>query len=240
MINLSKTEIQNLTKFEKKSGLDFRRKELLCAALCHPSYVNGREGEGLEDFERLEFFGDSILSFVVTERLLSLFPTHDEGRLTHLRAACVSRKFLAKIAQKIELHKHIIYIGGEKSEPLEKKAKILADSFEALIAAVYLDRGLKSVRLFILQHFGSYLTPQYLGKIGKSPKNDLQELSQRLHNTLPKYEMVAIDRNLFRATARIGDLLEAEGEGCNKKTAQEKAANALLRKIKNSNKKSSS
>jgi len=216
--------------FERKSRLIFRKKATLLSALTHPSHRNEHPQAGLLDFERLEFFGDAILNFIVSERLFKLFPSSDEGALSQIRSILVSRKTLAKAAGKISLRK-FLFLSGSRQNLRQGKEKILADSFEALLAAVFFDQGIGKVKSFILKLLEPHMRLRLIKRTETNPKGLLQEWVQKKYKILPEYRMI-FRKTGIRATVKAGRAGKAEGEGSSKKEAQERAALKLLKLLK--------
>ncbi len=221
-----------LRKFEKKLGVTFHKKSLLLAALTHPSYRNESPKLELEDFERLEFFGDTILNFVVSQKLFETFPEGSEGLLSQSRATLVSnKKLLVRVAARLQILKFVLLGKNEHKRPQREKRKILSDTLEALIAAVFLDQGLTKTKKIILKHFHGYFDSRFLKRVGVSPKNLLQEWVQKKFKVLPLYRSELKDGH-FVTWAEVENHAKAKGEGRNKKEAEEKAAKLLLSILK--------
>jgi len=136
--------------FENEHGLNFGNKELLKTAFVHSSFVNELEEGDQEDNERLEFLGDSILGFVVSEWLFGRYPTAREGDLTAMRAALVRREALARFAKKLNLGDFLFLGHGEEESGGRKRSATLCATFEAVIGAIFLDKGMDTVRGFLL------------------------------------------------------------------------------------------
>lgn len=217
-------------KAAKTLGISFRSKSRLAAALVHPSYRNESPCPKLENFDRLEFFGDSILNFVICRKLYALFPDGDEGLLSKLRSILVSRKILARIAREHHLP-GLIKIGKSlKTQIGSSRDKILADALEALLGALYFDGGLAKVERFILKGFAPYFDSKRLVRLDPNPKSTLQELAQKVWKKLPFYQsepvpegtktVVQINRHKAWAVART------------RRESETGAARLLLRKIR--------
>lgn len=212
-------------------GLTFSNAKLLEAALTHPSYLNENPHLRLADFDRLEFFGDAILNFVICCELVADFPEADEGILSRFRSTLVSRKILARVAGELKLGGHLKLGHGLHNDQGNQQSKILADALEAVIAAIYEDQGLETVREFILKHFRPYLNPRRLFKLDPNPKSTLQELSQKHWKKVPDYSWKAARRGI-RVEVRIGRKYRIVVTGKNRKDLEEKAARELLRKLR--------
>src|SRR3989344_5301304 len=138
----------DISKLEKKMGVQFKNQDLLKQALTHRSYLNENPDFGLADNERLEFLGDAVLELAVTEHLYKSFP-NSEGELTNWRAALVNAERLAVIAKEIDLNGWLLLSRGEAKDIGKAREAILANTLEAIIGALYLDRGLKEAKKFV-------------------------------------------------------------------------------------------
>ncbi len=220
------------SQVKKTLGLTFRDAQWLESALTHPSFRNENSKiTGLFDFDRLEFFGDSILNFCVCRKIYSLFPEANEGLLSRLRSILVSRKILARISREIKLYSLVRLGKSIHSQPLAAKSKILADSFEALLAAYYFDRGLDVAEKFILKVFRHYFNVKRLFQLDPNPKSSLQELCQKQWQKLPAYS-VEITSEGFKSTVSLGKTRKATAVGRTRQESEEKAARYLVRKIR--------
>jgi len=223
-----------MTRLEQTIGYRFKNKNLLLAALTHPSYQNEKEINVLvENFQRLEFLGDSILDFFIARKLYALFPEANEGLLSRLRSILVSKKFLAKIARTIQLRPALRLGERERKLPSALREKILADAFEALVAAIYFDRGQKTAERFLLKCFKPYFNPKKLFQFDPNPKSTLQEYTQKKFGILPNYQSkYEKKRERFKVRVSIKRKMKAEGVGRTKQEAESQAAAALLKKLK--------
>ena len=222
-----------MTCLEQTIGYRFRDKNLLLAALRHPSYQMGFEANTPQNFQRLEFLGDSILNFFVARKLYELFPEANEGLLSRLRSILVSKKFLARIARTIRLRSSLFLGERERKQPAALREKIAADAFEALIAAIYFDRGQKVAERFLLRQFKSHFNQKKLFRFDSNPKSTLQEYTQKRFRVLPIYQArKKKEGDLFIASVTIKRRKKAEGTGRTKQEAESQAAATLLRKLK--------
>ena len=223
-----------MTRLEQTIGYRFRDKNLLLAALSHPSYQNEQElSAQVQSFQRLEFLGDSVLNFFIARKLYELFPEANEGLLSRLRSILVSKKFLARVARSIRLRSSLLLGERERKQPVPLREKILADAFEALIAAIYFDRSEKAVERFLMKHFKPYFNQKKLFRFDSNPKSTLQEYTQKKFGILPTYQVRRKkDSDLFMASVIIKRRMKAEGMGRTKQEAESQAAAALLRKLK--------
>lgn len=209
----------------------FRKTALLEAALTHPSFRPSPGETPSQSFGRLEFFGDAILNFVICRTLFKLFPSAGEGELTRLRSTLVSRKILARIARELKL-KPLLKVGpGVKNEPPQAQEKLLADSLESLIAAVFLDQGILRTERFLESIFSPYLDAKRLNRLDPNPKGSLQILSQRHWQKLPVY-LVKRNEKGVRVEVKIEGAACASAEALTRKAAENMAAQKLAAKIR--------
>lgn len=217
---------------EEQIGIEFRDKNLLKEAFTHRSYLNENPAAGWNHNERLEFLGDAVLELVVTEVLFQRFPQKPEGELTSLRAALVNASMLSEIAQELDLNSYLLLSRGEAKDVGRARMYILANTFEALIGALYLDQGYLVSKSFIEKWVCSHLEEVLSKKLFQDPKSLFQERSQELLGITPTYEVLKEwgpdhDKH-FVMGAYLGQELVAEGEGPSKQEAQQKAAEAGL------------
>ena len=219
-------------KFPEKFFLRFKNLKLKDAALLHPSYRNETAGlPRYDDFDRLEFFGDTVLNFVICRKLYKQFPEADEGLLSRLRSILVSRKILSRIAREIKLPRWLKLGKGLSLQEDFHKSKMFADAFEALIAAFYFDQGFKRTEQFLLKCFKGYFDMKKLFRLDPNPKSTLQEISQRHWQKIPLYQSQN-ENSEFKCTVSINRLYQARGLGRNRQEAEEKAARLLIRKVR--------
>jgi ribonuclease-3 len=213
-----------------ESSLDyhFSDRTLLLEALTHRSYVNESRERGLKDNQRLEFFGDSVLGLLVSRRLLELLPGSGEGNLSRIRASMVDEDTLAGLAEGIRLGEFLLLGRGEDKTGGRGKKSILADAFEALVAAVYLDGGFDAAAGFVDRFFNPLLGRSVDDAVGRDYKTRLQELCQPLFGVTPVYvheEAAGPDHaRVFTATVRVGEDSFGTGSGKSKKEAEQAAA----------------
>ena len=221
-----------MTGIEKALGIKFKKKLLLTSALTHPSFHDPKEAGGLY-FQRLEFLGDSVINSFVAFELYCLFPKANEGMLTRFRSLLVSRKTLSEIAARLKLGK-FIRVGRQEEQKLNlMEDKILADTFEALVAAIYLDCGQKKVERFLKLRFAPSLKKKNLFQFSSHPKSMLQEYTQKKSGSLPQYETAFnLRKEIFEAHAAVSKRNKAKGTGRTKQEAEANAAAALILKLK--------
>jgi ribonuclease III len=216
-----------LAELELAIGYRFQNRMLLEEALTHRTFVN--EAGGGKDNQRLEFFGDAVLDFLLSDMLLVQFPASREGELTRMRAALVDEASLAKIAAALDLGACLRLGRGEEKGGGRQKRSLLADAYEALLAALYLDGGLDAVRRVVQEHFGPLLASSEVLS-GRDFKTDLQERARIMRGELPRYQIKDVsgpdhDRR-FTIEIYLGDDLMGEGVGRTKKEAEQAAARA--------------
>lgn len=224
-------EAQNLAQFEKKIGVTFSDKDLLTQVFVHRSYLNENPGFKLDHNERLEFLGDAVLELVVTEHLYKTLP-NPEGELTNLRSALVRGQMLSDLAGSIDLNDHLLLSRGEAKSGGKARQLILANAFEALIGAIYLDQGYEVAAKFIGNQLFGKLPAVIEQKTYLDPKSHLQEKSQAELSLTPLYKVLAESgpdhSKTFTVGCFVGDDLIGEGEGSSKQSAESKAAGAAL------------
>ncbi|KKU80509.1 MAG: Ribonuclease 3 [Candidatus Peregrinibacteria bacterium GW2011_GWA2_47_7] len=213
--------------------MTFKNRALLETAFVHKSYINEHRSEGMENNERLEFLGDAVLELVTTEYLFRRFPESGEGELTALRSALVKGKHLANVGAQLEVGKYLYVSRGEEKSGGREKQYIVANTVEALIGALYLDRGFKKshefIDKFILKNLGDIVDK----KLHIDAKSQFQELTQERLGVTPEYRLLreeGPDHNkIFTMGAFIGEECIAEGGGSSKQKAEQEAAQAALK-----------
>lgn len=224
-------------ELEGALGHEFRDRQLLILALTHPSLAHeAGVGHLQQHNQRLEFLGDAVLQLVLTNELYERFPTHGEGPLTQARAQLVNRSSLAEQGRRLNLGHFLILSRGEDSSGGRTRNSTLADAFEAVVGAVFLDAGYVAAQALVLQLFRSLF-----GELGElpnleNPKGELQELLQANSPNPPSYEQIAVegpdhDRRFECAVYHAGIEL-ARGNGRSKKLAESAAALVALNQIK--------
>lgn len=220
--------MNDLSQFESKLSLKFNNQDLLLQALTHRSYLNENPSFRLGHNERLEFLGDAVLELVVTEELYNKFPEKPEGDLTSFRAALVNSKMLADVSTELGINDFLVLSRGEAKDTGRARQFILANAFEALIGALYLDAGYESARDFIQRVILSRVDDVLSKKLYKDPKSLFQEEAQDRVGITPTYEVVREWGPDHDKHFVVGVFLErekvAEGEGPSKQIAQEEAA----------------
>jgi ribonuclease-3 len=209
----------------------FKDKNLLKEALVHRSYINEHSSFTLKHNERLEFLGDAVLELVVTDYLYKNY-SEPEGTLTSWRAALVRTESISEAGMKLGYEPLLRMSRGEKRGSDRARAQILANSFEALIGAVYLDQGYEAAKQLIEEYIVSKLEGILDAGSWRDPKSHLQEVSQSVDNLTPQYrvlEEIGPDHEkIFRLGVYVGETLMGVGEGPSKQIAQQQAATAAL------------
>jgi ribonuclease III len=218
-------------------GYRFRDRGLLEHAMTHTSRANEDVSGGVHDNESMEFLGDAVLGFVVADALFRDFPDFDEGQKSKTKASLVSTATLALQAERLDLGAHMLLGRGEEKTGGRRKQALLADSYEALIAAVYLDGGVESARAFILRQFGPLLAEvKRTGVSDRDFKSALQEFLQSHELPLPDYRVVGAagpdHRKLFQVEVFVNDDRIGEATGASKKEAEQEAARTALEKLR--------
>lgn len=223
----------------EKLGFEFENIDLLITALTHRSYVNEHKKSVSEHNERLEFLGDAVLELVVTDFLYNTY-SEPEGILTSWRAALVRTESIGAAGDAIGYEPLVRMSRGEKQGSVRARQQILANAFEAVIGAIYLERGYGDAEKFIHQHITSKIDGILASGSWRDPKSHLQEVSQRIDGHTPAYkvlEEVGPDHDkVFTLGVFVGDKLMGKGTGPSKQNAQQAAARAALEKYKSTGK----
>jgi ribonuclease-3 len=221
---------------QKNLGISFHQESLLEQAFVHSSYINENPGFARPSNERLEFLGDSILNFVITEKLYEEFPKLPEGKLTEIRASLVCRDTLAGLASSLKLGDWLLLGQGEEANEGRTKASNLANAMEALIGALYLDQGLARARRFILKQLKPELEEIKAGKTTPNYKALVQEFIQGQKRATPIYRLVEASgpdhSKQFTAEILVEGEALGKGTGKSKKTAESQAARAAWKKLR--------
>jgi ribonuclease III len=226
---------QELSSLENELGYEFKDIGLLREALQHSSYVNEQSDPDLQDNERLEFLGDAVLDLVITHILMNHFLQTREGELSRMRAAIVNESQLAAVAQKLNLGQYLLLGKGEALSRGEEKSSILADALEAVIAAAYLDGGLKNAFDVIERQFSRVISQVGERLAAEDFKSRLQELVQVRFKTIPHYTVIAESGpdhdKTFEVSLSIGTSLTTHGTGKSKKAAEQAAAQVAFEQL---------
>ena len=220
-------------------GYRFRDRGLLEHAMTHTSRANEDASGGVADNESMEFLGDALLGFVIADMLFRDFPAFDEGEKSKTKAALVSTATLARQAERLRLGDHLLLGRGEEKTGGRRKQALLADGYEALLAAIYLDGGVEHARAFIVREFGGLIDDVRRGGVSKQDyKSTLQELLQSRELPLPEYRLVGTlgpdHRKRFEIEVVVRGERLASATGPSKKEAEQEAARMALRELSHS------
>ncbi len=222
----------NFTAFEEKISVTFKEKRLLEAAFTHRSYLNENRRPGAEHNERLEFLGDAVLELVVTEFLYKKYPDKPEGELTAFRAALVNTVSIADAATQLGMNEYLLLSRGESKDTGRARGIILANAFEAVIGAIYLDQGYEAARAFIDAQLFHKTDDVVEKKLWQDAKSKFQEIAQEKVGITPTYELVnqtGPDHDkVFVVAAYLNRERIALGEGRAKQEAEQDAAQKAL------------
>jgi ribonuclease III len=212
---------------EKTIGYKFKNKEILFKSLTHKSFNSKNNNE------KLEFLGDRILGLIISKKILELYPDYNEGSLDKKLASLVNKKKCLEISKKINLENYIIF-GTSKKKYTKIEDKIIGDTCEALIGAIYNDGGLIEAEKFINKFWKEHLINEKAVIIDS--KTRLQEYSLKIYKTLPVYKLISNTgprhKPLFKVAVKLKDSKFVSASGNSKKDAQQKAASLLLKEIK--------
>ncbi len=222
-----------LSELESRIGYVFNNKDLARQAMTHRSYLNENPDWGLDQNERLEFLGDAVLELVVTEYLYNNYP-NPEGEMTNWRAALVNANMLAQISQDFDLNKFLLLSKGEAKDTGRARQYILANAIEALIGAIYLDKGYEGAKEFIARFVLTKLPAIMQDGSYRDSKSVLQEEAQERLGVTPTYEVLEEwgpdhARN-FKVGVFLGKEQAGSGDGPSKQDAQQRAAQDALQK----------
>jgi len=224
--------MKDFSLLEKKLGLEFKNKNILIQAFVHRSYLNEHPDFKLGHNERLEFLGDAVLELVVTEHLYKNYPDKSEGELTNWRAALVNAHQLANVAQKLGLDRFLLLSKGEEKDNSKARRFILADNFEALIGAIYLDLGYEKSKEFISKYLLGELPRIIESGLFKDPKSRFQEEAQERLGITPTYKVLEEwgpdHAKHFMVGVFLKDELVGKGQGSSKQEAEIEAAKEAL------------
>ena len=246
IIEAHRTELKNgqvvrlrdeFETLQQAIGYRFRDRGLLEHAMTHTSRANEDVSGGVADNESMEFLGDALLGFIVADMLFRDFPRFDEGQKSKTKAAVVSTTTLAKQAERLGLGDHVLLGRGEEKTGGRRKQALLADTYEALLAAIYLDGGIEHARAFIVRELAPLLDEvQRDGVTGQDYKSALQELLQSRDLPLPEYRLVSTagpdHRKVFEIEVGVRGEPLASATGASKKEAEQEAARAALEKLR--------
>ncbi|TSC69218.1 MAG: putative ribonuclease III [Parcubacteria group bacterium Gr01-1014_56] len=223
---------KDLKSFEQSLGISFHDPKLLRQAFTHRSYLNEHRGEVDAHNERLEFLGDAVLELVSTHFLFEKFPDHNEGDLTAYRAALVNAVTCAEVATTLGMNDYLLLSKGESKDNGRARGILLANAFEALIGAIYLDQGLEGASAFISKHLFPKIDEIVTHRLWRDSKSALQEKVQEQEGATPYYAVIRESGPDHDKEFVVGvyakDRLLAQGTGKSKQEAEQAAAQAAL------------
>jgi ribonuclease-3 len=226
------SDLQNL---ERQLGFSFNDSSLLQQAFIHSSYLNEHPDSVIADNERLEFLGDAVLNIVVTEEIYNRFEDFSEGKLTEIRSILNREETLSQMADNLNLGEYLQMSKGEKASGGNCKKSNMANTFEALIGAIYLDRGMDDVRSFILHSLDPHIVSIENGDYTTNYKGLLQEYTQANYKKLPAYHTVNSEgpdhQKTFIVEVSLDDKALARGSGKSKRSAEMSAAEKAYKKL---------
>tara|TARA_Y100000741_G_C18172577_1_gene525902 strand:+ start:130 stop:795 length:666 start_codon:yes stop_codon:yes gene_type:complete len=216
----------NISKIEKKINIKFKNSNLLIKSLTHKSF------DSVNNYEKLEFLGDRVLGLVLSKRLLEIYPNEKEGSLDKKLASLVNKKKCMEIGKSLNLDKFIL-MSKNNNRKLMIEKKIIADSCESLIGAIFLDQGLKTVEKFILKIWNNDLKASIVTFIDS--KTQLQEYSLKKFKNLPIYKLIENSgprhKPFFKVSVKLENSKNFTGNGTSKKDAEQNAAKNLLKDL---------
>lgn len=223
---------QQFAAFEQRINYTFKDKKLLMQAFLHRSYLNEHRELALSHNERVEFLGDAVLELVVTEHLYRKYPKRPEGELTAFRSALVNTSTLSSLASKLDMDEYLLLSRGEAQDTGRARQYILANTFEALIGAIYLDRGYDAAATFIGQTVFPLTDEMVKNRLWQDHKSYFQECAQEAESVTPIYKTlqeVGPDHDKhFTVGVFLRDECVAKGEGKSKQEAEQDAAKCAL------------
>lgn len=234
--NLFEQLIDRAPEIESRIAYTFNDKSLLALAFVHRSFVNENREILNEHNERLEFLGDSVLGVLIAEFLFKSLPEKPEGELSHLRSRLVEASSCISYIQKLDVESFLLLSRGERMNPGRGRDSILADLFEAIIGAIYIDGGIEAAKNFLFDNFLNEID-LIVEEPLRNWKAELQDFAQKRHQQTPKYEVLRETgpdhSKTFEVSVYINNEIVGEGKGPSKKEAQQSAAaNALSKVIK--------
>jgi len=225
--------MNNFEKFAEKINVKFNDISLLQTSFTHRSYLNENRGENLKHNERLEFLGDAVLELVVTHHLFKKFPEEKEGVLTAYRSAIVNTVSLLRVADELNINEYLLLSKGEAKDEGRARNFIIANVIEAIIGAIYLDKGYDEAATFIDTYFLKITDEVVEHSLWQDAKSHFQEKAQEFEKVTPSYktlEEIGPDHDRkFKVGVFLRNKLIAEGEGVSKQEAEQLAAQEALK-----------
>jgi len=224
--------MKDFSEFEKSIGVTFKDKDLLKQAFVHRSYINENVGLGLSHNERLEFLGDAVLELASTDFLYKKYPEKAEGELTSYRAALVNTVSISRAASDLGANEYLLLSKGEAKDTGKAREYILANTFEAIIGAIYLDRGYDAAYQFIDKSLFPFIDEVVENRLWQDDKSHFQEEAQNHVGITPSYQVLKEigpdHEKQFTVGVYLKEELIAKGQGRSKQDAQQEAAKNAL------------
>jgi ribonuclease-3 len=226
----------HFSDFEKRAGITFKDKALLKQAFVHRSYINENPNLKLSHNERLEFLGDAVLELIVTDFLYTKYPSSAEGELTAIRSALVNAVIISEVAQGCGMNDFLLLSKGEQKDKGKARQYILANTYEAVIGAIYMDQGYAAAEKFVKKSLLPKTEEIVNKKLWRDSKSLVQEKAQEFAGVTPSYKVISEsgpdhDKH-FTVGIYLGGEMVAQGKGKSKQEAEQGAAEAAL-KLKN-------
>ena len=235
---MKEERLQDLKELEAYIGYRFDDRGLLDNALTHRSFVNENSALPCKDNERLEFLGDAVLELTISDMLMKKFPDYAEGELSKLRASVVNEQPLATLARRFRIGEFLLLGKGEEASGGRTKSSLLANAFESVVAALYLDGGFDRTAAFIGRLFEPLIEAGAVATVYTDYKTAAQEICQNLFRELPRYLMISETgpdhEKRFEISLIIGERVIATGMGRSKKEAEQQAAKKALEMLQSS------
>ncbi len=233
---MKEERLQDLKELEAYIGHRFEDRGLLDNALTHRSFVNENSASACKDNERLEFLGDAVLELTVSDMLMRKFPDCAEGELSILRASVVNEQPLAKLARRFRIGEFLLLGKGEEASGGRTKSSLLANAFESVVAAMYLDVGFDRTAAFIGRLFEPLIETGTVAVVYRDYKTAAQEICQNFFKEFPRYVMISETgpdhEKRFETSLVIGERVIATGTGRSKKEAEQQAAKKALETLR--------
>ena len=238
VIYMKNIKMKKINKLEKNLGIVFNNKEHLVSALTHRSYLYEHKDIKVHN-ERLEFLGDAVLELIVSDYLFNKFPDRPEGDLTSFRSALVKTESLADTAKKLGVGESLLLSRGEEDTGGRTKDYLLANTFEAIIGAIYIDQGYEKCKEFVYTHLIPKLNDIIKNRSDIDNKTRIQEITQARYKVTPVYEVIneeGPDHNKkFTIVVKINNKVIGKGVGKSKQKAQEQAALSGIKYLEKEN-----
>lgn len=227
-----KKQMEKFNDIQKNIGITFKNPQLLEIALTHRSYLNEHQGAKIENNERLEYLGDAVLELIISDYIFRKYPGKAEGELTSIRSAVVRTESLAEESRKLGIGEHLRMSKGEEDSGGKDKDYLLANAYEAVLGAIYLDSGMESCVQFVTRTLIPKIDNIVENNLFIDPKTQAQEIIQSKYKTTPTYEIVKEEGpdhdKKFTVALLINKKEKAQGQGTSKQKAEESAALAAI------------